>query len=1106
VEGGLYVGGNSASLRENVSGSSFGDQTHIKIGSYVTIDNVFLGNNGANMIKTNEADSEGRGESVLCTFKKQLKEMDAEKYADNTSSFNSMNLLNEAVFAKYMEGCAMKVKSTVVFESTQNGDGDNYIPYTTQFGSFYCGGNVGSMITDGKTTINFSDKVIIYNKVVGGCNSAFVTPTEYNALYEGGLLGAPDPAPTGSPEGSIGDKLQLNFDGLKIQPRRWNDAHTALEWNTISSSTGANVAPVTEGSATTSTDVDLDRRFDGGNIYGGCYNSGVVNGNVVININSSIIDREILFDTVEEDETGEDKLYVNDQYHITERHSGVILAEQGMDVLGKALNVFGGGKGVNTEIWGSTTINLNRGYMFQIFGGSEEGGIGKGIYNSTTNKIEYTYDARYSTYINLNGPIAGVSRKDNKTENIAECEFMYGGGFLGPVAGNCIINLGNGRIFNSFAGSCNADILGHTETYIGTNGFPYVRDFVYGGNDLGGEILGSANFNSRIRNDAVRAKVYNSNMLEASAYMEYVQGRVEKIFGGAYGVYDYKDSHYRDYFDANGHAKTGYHKPFLGNAFINFRPNDTNNSLNTVEQIYGAGQGFLGEEEEDLMQNSSYILIDVPQGMTTTFHDTEIFGAGESGGVGMGVDLSSASTSADLDKASAIIDLLSGEFRAVYGGSYQEGVTRRTVINVPEGSTFRCDKIFGGAYGLYNEYPCDVYESNVNWNSSDALIGGYRTGIYGGNNNCRRTFYGKVNINAPVYSYKDPQNDPTKHTYATVYGAGYGKDTWSQYTEVNLYDGAKVYEVYGGGNNGKVLNTESMAQWRHDEGAALDLSLPGYENKTKAYTDKNGQTFYLDDGLESPLAHAVRLDGKKYNTNVHIHKGATVANYAYGGGYGVNAVVSGTTYIDLLGGTVTKDIYAAGTSGAVLDHYKAKTFTASSTVYIEGGTARNVYGGGWEGNVGYHDATTTATTNDIPGKTNVVIGIRKDRTAALPDDYGFYDGVPAIQRNAYGGGEGGAVFGETNLTLNNGYIGYVYNTTTNDYEEKLHDETWTDHIGENRLSDCGNVFGGGYDDNSSVDESHIYVWGGIVRNSVFGGGEIATIGRGKTEEGGVDNK
>ena len=1148
VDGGLYVGGNSASLRENVEGASSGDQTHIKIGSYVIVDNVFLGNNGENMIKTDEAGTDGHGEGVLRTFSKYVKTdgtlVDTQE--EGAKKFNSMNLENEAVFAKYMEGCAMKVKSTVVFESTTNGDGVDYIPYSTQFGSFYCGGNVGSMITEGKTTINFNDEVIIYDKVVGGCNNAFVTPKSgYNALYEGGLMGNPDSAPAGSPEEAIGDKLELNFEGLKIQPKRWNDDHTELIWNTISSSTGENVTPVTEGSATTSSDEDLDRRFDGGNIYGGCYSSGIVNGNVVININSSIIDREILFDKVEEDETGEDKLYANDQYHIDERKSGVILAEQGMDVLGKALNVFGGGKGVNTEIWGSTTINLNRGYMFQIFGGSEEGGIGEGSYNSTTNKIEYTYDARYSTYINLNGPKAGVSRKDDKTEDIAECEFMYGGGFLGPVAGNCIINLGNGRIFNSFAGACNADILGHTETYIGTNGFPYVRDFVYGGNDLGGQILGTADFSGRLRNDAVRAKVSNAQMLNASSYVEYVQGRVEKIFGGTYGVYDYKDSHYRDYFDANGHAKDGYHKPFLDKAFINFRPNESNNSLNTVEQIYGAGQGFLGEEEEDLMQNSSYILIDVPQSMTT-FQNTEIFGAGESGGVGMGVDLSEASTSVDYDKASAVIDLLSGNFKAVYGGSYQEGVTRRTMINVPEGSTFRCEKIFGGAYGLYNEYPCDVYESNVNWSSSDALIGGYRTGIYGGNNNCRRTLYGKVNINAPVYSYKDPQNDATKHTYATVYGAGYGKDTWSQYTEVNLNNTARVYEVYGGGQLGRVMNTKSAAAWASEAYTASHAAWDALSSEEKATTpepqpiDLSIGAGYTDNGLANGLA--VARNGKKYNTNVIINQGADVCGYifnsslsgayAYGGGLGDAEVpntgdVHGTTYIALLGGTVTKDIYAAGTVGSVNNKYNVDTddfdnptidtdnldhkFIASANAYIEGGTARNVYGGGWQGSVGYHEGAISATTtNDVLGETNVVIG-KLDGTS-------FFDGIPAIDRNAYGGGEGGAVFGTTNITLNKGFIGYRHfdavPTTDTDldyikegsdyYQEKLHDETWSGD-GTNRLYDSGCIFGGGYIDNSSVDVSNVKMYGGHVRNALFGGGEIAAIGRGVINASGQDN-
>jgi hypothetical protein len=92
------------------------------------------------------------------------------------------------------------------------------------------------------------------------------------------------------------------------------------------------------------------------------------------------------------------------------------------------------------------------------------------------------------------------------------------------------------------------------------------------------------------------------------------------------------------------------------------------------------------------------------------------------------------------------------------------------------------------------------------------------------------------------------------------------------------------------------------------------------------------------------------------------------------------------------------------------------------------------------------------------------------------------------------------------VTVNNGYIGYFYDADTKEYVAKVDDETWSDHVGKDRLSDCGNVFGGGYDDNSSVDESFVTVWGGVIRNSVFGGGEIATIGRGKVTESGDDNK
>ena len=1128
VDGALYVGGNSASLRSQTSGGSSGsNMTHVKIGSYVTIDNVFLGNNGENMIKYDAPNALGQGEGVLHLLART-------DIASDGSKFNSMDLKDKDVFAKYMEGCAMKVNPTIVFESTLNGDGQNYVPYSTKFGSIFCGGNVGSIIVPGKITVDFNDKVVVYNKVVGGCNNANVYQTDYNAEYLGGMLGNPAPVPDGSPANAIGDKLELNFGGLKIQPMRWNAGHTALIWNTISASTGEEVNPtgLTPG---TSTADDLDRRLKGGNIYGGCYNTGHVNGNVVININASVVDRKgefAIFDEIEENE-GEAILYGQDSYNILSRRSGVILDKQGMDVLGKALNVFGGGYGGDSEIWGSTTINLNAGYTFQIFGGGEQGPIGKAVSHEpnpldpSIHDLTYEYDDRYSCYVNVRGSQPGVYRgHTDDSDDMAEAEFIYGGGFLGTIAGNTMINLGNGRVFNTFAGSCNADILGHTETYIGRQansdgtytdggGFPWIRDHVYGGNDLGGQILGSKNFIDRVDSD-VQAKIHNPKALaqpevtNASAYMEYQQGRVDYIFGGCYGDYDYTSDYFSAYTNADGSDKDGFIKPRLNNAFVNFKANT--HARNAVNRIYGAGQGAKKGIEVDKMQNRSYILVETPQNITK-FQNVAVFGAGANCGLGMNVDPTSLVNHVDAndqpvagqpDNATAIIDLVKGQIHSAYGGSYEEGITRRTMINVPNGSTIKLDNIFGGAYGADPLYPCDVYEAKVNYSSEDARV----SKIYGGNNNADRTLYGQVNINSVVWQNKE------SGYLGTVFGAGYGKDTWSQYTEINLNDGARVYEVYGGGNAGKVLNTESLRQWRYEEGEALDLSLPGYEDTSVTYKDKDNNGFHLDAGLNSPLVRPASLDGvSKYNTNVHINKGATVVNYAYGGGLGTDAVVSGTTYIDLLGGTVTKDLYAAGTSGAVLDFYKvgAKTdlnpngFTASATAYIEGGSARNVYGGGWEGDVGYHDKTTTATTTDILGETHVIIGIRKDQ-ASLPEGYGFYKGIPAIQRNAYGGGEGGAIFGQTNLTMNNGYIGYTYNTTSGEYEEKIHDETWTDHVGLDRLSDCGNLFGGGYDDNSSVDNSLINMWGGVVRNSVFGGGEIATIGRGATQESGEDNK
>ena len=1267
IGGSVYCGGNSATLQMDPSHATISNDyplVELKIGSYIKVDKVFLGNNGANMVaNTNDDD-------VLQVMKS------TDKTSDDTK-FNSITLTNKDLFAEYMKGCAMNIIPSINFDDVEvNHDPADYIDYTAYVGSLYCGGNVGSMTYNDVEPMTFNRKLVIFDKLVGGCNNAIVPEKEnVNAFYEGGLIGTPN--------GTSGNKVELTLNGLKIEPKRWivdnNGQKTGLEWNTIYASTGAEtdaIAPDVLSTPITSSSQDLDRRFKGGHVYGGCYSSGIVNGNVVINIDANTVDRDKLFDVVKTDKLGEEEsLYGDDQtvqatFTITKRNTGVLLPQQGMDVLGAALNVFGGGKGKSTEIWGSTTINLNRGYTFQVFGGSEEGVIGKRIESNgvivTTDESDATYtkadgiyhfngrqfkyDSKYSCYVNLCGAYAGVSKQDKNDEEMAETEFMYGGGFFGPICGNTIINLGKGRIFNSFAGSCNADILGHTETYIGRQvkngpegnkykyknafaknvnnpdyyeeGFPWVRDYTYGGNDLGGLIMQAVDFSGKVRETGegegafnVRGKVHknnSSNVLTANAYTEYLQGRAEGIFAGCYGTYDYTDPKFKEYFYTTadtytddeervmklGTAKSGNHKPYMVNAIVNFRPSYTQVN-NKVNKIYGAGQGYPNERDRDNMQDRSYVLIDVPQNMDY-YKEMEVFGAGAWSGVGMKAKMApvidpTEEQKASLDTKSTIIDLIRGQIGAAYGGSYAEGLTRRSVLNVPAGSTIFMGSIFGGAYGIKTLPPCDVYESHVEYHSADATLVYdpksselYQGTLYGGNNSERRTLYTHVNVDVPVVQKKVIQYDDEIEgmkegevlmTKATVYGAGRGASTWSEYTEVNLNEGAQVYEVYGGGQMGHVLNAESVQAYMSMYKDSRPVDIPASDvSGDWATAWKNAWTFgNFDNGdgtygyytpnadfnnyISNNLTNATNVKArpelnddpktaalfpaKKFNTHVIINKGATVLNYAYGGGLGVAGIdrsgdVWGTTYITMLGGIVKKDLYAAGTRGGVYNAFGAN-FTASSNAYIYGGTARNVYGGGWRGSVGLHngvvrnqgqedeytdylDAPYYNTTSgehfgeliDVPGETHVVIGNL--------DGTDFYHGIPAIERNGYGGGEGGAVWGTANITLNNGFIGYRYfaeepedktfayikgnkvitGEGENDYyydyyQEKIDDETRTDGK-KGTLDDSGCLFGGGYIDNSSVDFTNAAMYGGHVRNSLFGGGEIAAIGRGKIKE------
>ncbi|MBQ7495759.1 MAG: T9SS type A sorting domain-containing protein [Bacteroidaceae bacterium] len=896
IGGGVYCGGNSASLRTS---EDFGEsaRAHLQLGSYVVADKVFLGSDGEDMVSTARLES----------------------YRDNSD----LDLTKEEVFSKYMEGVAMPVLPEVSVD-------ENYVNHSSFIGSFYCGGNVGSLTVDGLVQIDFLRSIVVYNKIVGGCNNAIVAASPaLNAAYEGGITGNP---------GDNNLKLKLVFagdDSPELRPM--NLTYDALS-NKFSFDWHKNAA---------------GNRLLGGNVYGGCYESGYVNGNVEIDIATDLLS-ETLFTDANIDQNA-----------------------QNQDVFTRTLTAYGGGYGTASEIRGNTIVNVrNGGNILQVFGGGEKGRV---TGNCTINQT--------------GGHVMEI----------------YGGGFEGLVTGNTQVNLDGGTAFDVFGGACNANINGYAETFIGRNGYPIVVN-VFGGNDFGGSILGS------------KTHPKKEGKLTANAYVEYTQGRVDSIFGGCYGGYEY----------STDYPSFGEARPNIQSSFVNISTSKEEDF--PIKYIFGGSWGAADDDNNDKMQRYSYVLIDAPNLNLAT---TDVFGSGAFAGLGV-----------EGAPGGSTVDLYSGRLRNVYGASLSGGYVFNTLVNVPATSTIHVNALFGGGKGATSDQFCDADTARVVYHSAAARVD---EAIYGGNDHYRRTANSFVDIDVAVRDNDGELID--------VYGGGDGEGTVCECTHVNLNSGAWVRNVYGGGRNGQVWNPETMTA----------LFAPGDPKDT-----------YL---------------AGEHNTNVNINTGAIVEQNAYGGGYGKEATVSGATGISLLGGTVKGDLYGGGYGGDVRDKSGVGGYVASTNVSLIGGTVTNAYGGGLEGSVGYHDISTTATTTDILGATNVSMGTKGATN--------FHDGCPTVERSLYGGGEKGAVYGTANLTIMGGYIGYRYSEDGGSpaFIENLDLQA----SGDNLLYENGNAFGGGFNEGGTTDFTNVRLYGGIIRNSLYGGGEIAAIGRGRVTASGEQN-
>lgn len=389
IKGDVYGGGNSATVLKaqkadaqasaqasSQSGSQTVAQTietvgsvAIKIGSNVNIRSVFMGCNGDALFTASEDNNfMNKFQKLNGDYYDTSKELDFADSIDwendpsnkgiSTLYLPTENAQRPLVYPHlldlYFQPVEMNIQGTLKWA-------ENLTNCT--IGSFYCGGNRGNMNIypneKGKVVdYTFPEGLTITSKIVGGCNNANYD-YKGEVTHEGGyLLGTAH-----SEEPFI--KLTIKN---KFEPAVVEDA------------------------------------YQGGCVYGGCYKTGTVRGDVTIDLRSDML-------------AGKDqaKLEKSNEYLATNPEYS-------------SLNIYGAGYGMESYVYGNTRI---------VMGDS----------------INCTEPAMNNGKFSASGVSAN---------------FIYGGGQQGNVIGLTDVDILNGHVFRSVTGgSYSGYVYGSTQVKVG---------------------------------------------------------------------------------------------------------------------------------------------------------------------------------------------------------------------------------------------------------------------------------------------------------------------------------------------------------------------------------------------------------------------------------------------------------------------------------------------------------------------------------------------------------------------------------------------------------------------------------------------------------------
>lgn len=392
IAGDVYGGGNSATVlkvkdKDNKAVEKVGN-ININIGSHVNIGRVFMGCNGDELFaKSEDNDFMNKFQKLNGNVEDYTQELNL---ADTIDWFNPSNKNIGTLYLPtkledrptvyphlidlYFQPVETDIQGELRWNGTQTGEGLEDCTIKT----FCCGGNRGNMNIYPNARGNvinyiFPEGLTITDKIVGGCNNANYN---YKGLvnHEGGyLLGRAH---------STDPFIQLTIKN-KFQPEEKNDAYV------------------------------------GGNVFGGCYKTGTVRGDVTIDLRSDMLagkDKKKL-------ENSNDSLATKAEY--------------------SSLNIYGAGYGMESYVYGNTHIIMGK--DMKCSEPKTEGGkfLPCGVNGAT-----------------------GVS-----------ANFIYGGGQQGNVIGLTDVDILNGHVFRSVTGgSYSGYVYGSTQVKVGYPTYYQVKD------------------------------------------------------------------------------------------------------------------------------------------------------------------------------------------------------------------------------------------------------------------------------------------------------------------------------------------------------------------------------------------------------------------------------------------------------------------------------------------------------------------------------------------------------------------------------------------------------------------------------------------------------